>query len=93
MTVNVHGGEQVEIERLEAENESLQLAEFYGLGQIRALQAEITRLNAVLDRLGDDEWFTEFIPRALGMAEATSNSYEAEIDARIEYARNRGVDE
>lgn len=48
----------------------------------KGLETEIERLNAVLDRLGDDRNMADNgdmpIPSSM------------ELDARIEYARNRG---
>lgn len=52
-------------------------------------EAEIAELKAVIERLADDEWMTEFTPKTIGMSEATANSYEAEIEARINYARSK----
>jgi len=47
--------QQATIDELEDENESLQLAEFYGLGQIRALHARIEDLQAQVAEYKDAE--------------------------------------
>jgi hypothetical protein len=53
--------------------------------QIKKLEDRIEELQAVVDRLADDEWFTE-AEFLIGMSTPFSTSYETEIDARIKYA-------